>query len=315
MANVRGAACRHCGAAAADPDASFCPACGIDAASVIADRVDAAASSDLAGCGDLGRARHRNEDFFVVAATPGVDVAVVCDGVSHSQRPDRAAKLTAGLIGAALAGVNPDGAAGDLDARLRSALRDAIASADLAVRALASDPAVAADPPETTVVAAIRCRGRLAIAWLGDSRAYWLDSNALRLLTRDHSWLNEVTASGELPLDEALRHPHARAITRTLGGPAGLPMDEPSIGIFGLGDELPLPGRLLICSDGFWDCGVAGQALPDLVLRWVAECPPASDALALARALVDGACRNRGHDNVTVAVLTVNDGPAAERSA
>jgi PPM family protein phosphatase len=143
---------------------------------------------------------------------------------------------------------------------------------------------------------AVRRGRRIAVAWIGDSRAYHLGPEGVRTLTCDHSWAAEAVAAGVMTPDEALRAPQAHAVTRTLGGPTGEHGDEPSFAALDVPDG---PGLLILCSDGLWNYAPEPAQIAEVVRAQ----PAGADALAIARGLVDFARDRGGRDNVTVAVL------------
>jgi serine/threonine protein phosphatase PrpC len=271
----------------------FCARCGHQRVAPPRDHLEVCLSPHLAGVSDRGKRHHRNEDFFALAATPVGDVLVVCDGISSTQAPDAASEAAAGAACAVLAAGLRDGAADP-----RALMEDAVGAAHAAVRALPFSPAAADGPPETTLVAAVRRGRRLTVGWLGDSRAYHVGPGAVRQLTHDHSWVNEVVAAGKLTRDQAEAAPQAHAITRSVGGPTTGPLvsgDDPSL----LDVELPGgPGWLVLCTDGLWNLTPEPEQLAELV-----RADRGADALAVARRLVEYACARRGHDNITAAVL------------
>jgi serine/threonine protein phosphatase PrpC len=289
--------CPHCGA---QSSGDFCNQCGLERKSVVEDHLEVSISPALGGVSDVGRQRHRNEDFLALASSAEADVMVVCDGVSHSQQPDRAALAAATCLCGELAGAPKEG---DLHAVMKLALRHA----DDAVRGVSTEASYPGEPPETTVVAAARRGDEIVIGWVGDSRAYWADASQLRQLTVDHSWINEVVASGDMTFEQARNHPNAHGITRTLGGPAdGAAQDDPSICKFKVGTDLVAPGWLLLCTDGFWDSHRDPAELASFVTVRIAGHPAGEGAVVLARQLVVEACQKRGHDNTTVALLRVD---------
>jgi serine/threonine protein phosphatase PrpC len=249
------------------------------------------AAPHLAGVSDRGRHHPRNEDYLALAAGAVAEVLVVCDGVSNSHDPAGASEAAALAACAALrAGLRP----GILPAETDMAA--AVEAARRAVLALPCPPGAAQDPPETTLVAAVRRGRRLVLGWVGDSRAYLLGAGA-RLLTRDHSWVNEVVSAGLMTPAEAARAPQAHCITRSLGGRPGADNDAPSLAALDLPEG---PACLLLCSDGLWNCAAEPHRLADLVRR-----APAPDALDVARILVDFALDAGGKDNITAAVMTL----------
>jgi serine/threonine protein phosphatase PrpC len=286
--------CPGCGQEQCDAN-KFCEDCGASLRgparpAAARDRLERVAAPHLAGVSDRGNCHRRNDDFLALAAHERGDVLVVCDGVSSSSMPDVAAEVGAEAARDALLVALRAGAAGP------AALGPALAAADAAVRALPCRTGPGEEPPETTIVAALRQGRRLTLSWLGDSRAYLFAPGLARQLTEDHSWVNEVVAAGEMTPAEALRAPQAHCVTRTLGGPgAG---DVPAW----RGLELPDgPGWLLLCTDGLWNYAPAPEQLAEVVRRH-----EGAAALDVARALVGHALRQRGHDNVTAAVLAFN---------
>src|ERR1700749_379780 len=126
-----------------------------------------------AGVSDRGLRHHRNEDAMALAAEQAPDgpavVAVVCDGVSSSARPDEASQVAAQaglpiLVAAVRAG-------GDLG----QASRAAVAAARQAIADLQGP---GGDTSATTFVSAVASGYEVTLCWLGDSRAYWLGQPA-----------------------------------------------------------------------------------------------------------------------------------------
>ena len=95
-----------------------------------------------------------------------------------------------------------------------------------------------------TTVAAVLVDGDVAnIAHVGDSRIYLWSGGEFRLLTSDHSWINEQVQSGVISAEQARSHPLRNVVTRALGGRSELVVDVQS--------RQMAPGDvLLLCSDG-----------------------------------------------------------------
>ena len=245
----------------------------------------------LAGVTDRGLRHHRNEDAMALATAelPGgpAAVAVVCDGVSSTRRPDEAS------LAASQAAVQVLLAAVRTGHDLIEASQDAVSAARKAVAGLAKPgEAAALDPPSATFVSAVVTSEAVTLCWLGDSRAYWLGAGpdaASQRLTRDDSVAGEMVAAGLLSEADALALPQAHVVTGWVG--ADLSGATPHVTRF----EPSGPGALLLCSDGLWNyqpeaVKLAEQALPRAL----------SDPLAAASALVSFALECGGMDNVTV---------------
>lgn len=248
-----------------------------------------------AGVSDRGLRHHRNEDAMALAAEQGPDgpavVAVVCDGVSSSARPDEASQAAVQaampvLVGAVRAGEEP-------------VLASAAAVA-AARRSLAALQGPSGDTSATTFVSAVASGPEVVLCWLGDSRAYWLGQPASesRLLTRDDSVAGGMIAAGLATEAAAMASPHAHVLTRWLGGDAADLADDPDRAAHVERYTPPGAGALLICSDGLWNylpeaADLAGLALPRAL----------TDPLAAASDLVKYAIDAGGADNITVIVI------------
>jgi serine/threonine protein phosphatase PrpC len=317
-----GLACPDCGAAIIAQD-SFCEACGTELAPAAVSAGDAVAARAcpscpdsvispegycgacgrrvpdgrdhaeldlglLAGVTDRGLRHHRNEDAMALATADRADgpaaVAVVCDGVSTSERPDEASLAAAmAAVGALLPAVRTG-------ADLEQACPAAVAAAAAAVAALAGD---SADQPSATLLAAVVTPAEVTLCWLGDSRAYWLAADASsQRLTRDDSLAEEMVAAGLISEAEAMNSPHAHVVTRWLGGDAA--EATPHVARF----EPPGPGVVLLCSDGLWNYQPDPAGLAALALPAAREAP-----LAAASGLVQFAVKSGGADNITAVLV------------
>ena len=293
--------CRRCTEPVSRRD-RFCERCGAGVVALPRDRVEI----DLgvaAGISDRGFRHHRNEDALALrdvdpdreSTQPAAAVAIVCDGVSSSARPDEASETAAEV------------AAGTLAAALRAdgspvaATREAIHAADRAVAELATcavtDPDASSPPaPACTVVSAVVTGDAITVGWVGDSRAYWIpqahtDSTPTRL-TRDDSWLTQVVSAGTMTPAQAAADRRANAITAWLGEDAN--QIDPHVVTL----EPEGPGVVVVCTDGLWNYF---NTVDELVAALPAR---ALDApFDAARQLVEIALRRGGHDNITVAVI------------
>jgi len=70
----------------------------------------------------------------------------------------------------------------------------------------------------TTVVGLLLEGSTVAVAHVGDSRAYRLRDGRLDQLTQDHTWVHEQVMAGFLSKEQARSHPLKNVVTRALGG-------------------------------------------------------------------------------------------------
>ncbi|MDH6578301.1 protein phosphatase 2C domain-containing protein [Kitasatospora sp. MAP5-34] len=291
-------ACVHC-AAAEVADDGYCEACG-GVQPRPRDHQERSLSG-VAGVTDRGLRHHRNEDAFTVAATtlPGgapAVVAVVCDGVSSSARPDEASAAAVDAASESLLTALEQGR------EPAAAMRHSIAVAARAVAALARDganpPGRSLNAPACTYVSAVYAAGLVTIGWVGDTRAYWVPDDRAGAepyrLTEDDSWAARVVAAGLMGEAEAYADPRAHAITGWLGA------DAEEIDPHTISFTPHVPGVLLVCTDGLWNYAEAATDLAEVV-----PADARTDPLGAAQTLVKFAVAAGGHDNITVAVLPI----------
>jgi PPM family protein phosphatase len=242
-------------------------------------------SEHLAGMSDRGQRHHQNEDCLAIHSQEQGQILVVCDGVSSSTAPQTASQIAAKT---ACESLSQSLAQSPMTA---SILQEAMQAAQVAVAGLTD--ADAADPPSTTIVAAVVQAGVASIGWLGDSRAYWIGADGARALTTDHSWWNDQVSNGQLSAAEAQGDPKAHAITRWLGADAEAEPAET------LRFTIPGAGYLLLCSDGLWNYLSDADHLATLITM-------GQEASSIAQRLVDYANAKGGKDNITVTLLVID---------
>ncbi len=234
---------------------------------------------------DVGLRRPHNEDALYV----GQRLVAIADGMGGQVFGEVASRIA--ILTLARLDDNQDG-------DMLSGLRDAIGDANEQLRAMiAGDGEL--DGMGTTLTALFAVGGRLAMAHVGDSRAYLLREGELRQISHDHSLVQSLIDSGQLTTDEAAQHPSRAVITKALDGHGDVDAD---LGML----EARLDDRYLLCSDGLSDV-VSTDTL--------AEALDTPDRQVACDRLVELALRAGGPDNISVIVAdviddTVDPGPA-----
>ena len=166
----------------------------------------------------------------------------------------------------------------------------------------ADDPNLRGMGTTLTVVALVEEEGEehVAIANVGDSRAYLMRDGELGMLTDDHSVAEQLVREGRLTPEEAAVHPQRHVLTRVLGMAPEVEVDCYPI--------LPFRGdRYLLCSDGLVN-EVADDDIAS-TLRRVSEPQEAvNELVAMAR-------EAGGHDNITIVLVDVVDDDDRAESA
>lgn len=236
-----------------------------------------------AGLTDVGRVRAHNEDTVLVEPP----LFAVADGLGGHE----AGEVASGVAVDALRKASP------LHADPK-ALGRAVHAANRAVIKAARD-GLGRDNMGTTLTAAIVEGSRIAVAHVGDSRAYLLHGTSLERITEDHSMVADMIRQGTLTEEESRVHPNRSVITRALGTDPDMYADT-----FEVDAE---PGdRLLLCSDG-----LTGMLTDDRIAEILADY---GDPEMAVRMLVDAANEAGGHDNISVVVVDVV-GDRADTSA
>jgi serine/threonine protein phosphatase PrpC len=229
---------------------------------------------------DTGLVRPANED--AVLAEDGL--YAVADGMGGHAAGEVASSIALATLHEHLGNTGVDSAR----------LTDAIRAANDAVHQRAVDqPRLRGMGTTLTVIAVANAEGgllRFLLANVGDSRAYLYTEGGLRQLTRDHSYVAELVAAGEISAEEALVHPHRHVVTRALGV-------EPLVAVDTWLVSPESGDRYLLCSDGLTN-EIDDEAIAALLARH-ADPQEAADRLIVA------ANANGGRDNTTVVVLDV----------
>jgi PPM family protein phosphatase len=236
---------------------------------------------------DIGLGRYSNNQDSGYA---GPHLLAVCDGMGGHAGGDVASSTALGQL------VELDGQShgGDAVALLSQTLRHA--NAELR-RRVEHEPRLAGMGTTATIL--MRYGSKMALAHIGDSRAYLLRDGELTRLTKDHTFVQSLVDEGRITTEEAEQHPQRSIITRVLSGD---PDDEPDLSV----REARLGDRYLVCSDGL----TAVVSDPTLAETLAEHDSPAS----CAEALVQMALRGGGPDNITCVVAYVVDASSGDAS-
>ncbi len=245
------------------------------------------------GITDRGLRRYHNEDAFLVRDDLGL--YVVADGMGGHAAGEVAADLAVREVEAVIEATrdfsdntwpNEWDPSRSLSAnRIGQALLAAHRRVTAAVVGNAGLKGMGA-----TIVAALVDweHGSVAVAHVGDSRAYVFSNGTLSLLTSDHSWVHEQVVAGLLSEEAARNHPLKNVVTRALGG-----LQEPEVDV--QERHLHADELLLLCSDG-----LNTMLESDEIAAILSRCPELESA---ARELVMEANRKGGNDNITVVLV------------
>ena len=228
---------------------------------------------------DVGRVRTTNQDV----ALEDPDLFAVADGMGGHVGGDVAARVAVDSLRAAFQ-----------RQPTVEGLRRAVAEANRAVwshgQAESGLRGMGTTLTATALVEEPDGRQVIALANVGDSRAYVFSRGQVIQVTADHSVAEEKVRQGQLTEAEAAVHPHRHILTRALGVSSDVDVDLWELHLHD-GD------RILLCSDGLTD-----EIGPDQIGEILTS---VADPKAAARSLVDAALEHGGSDNVTCVVIDV----------
>jgi protein phosphatase len=229
-----------------------------------------------AAVSDRGRKRPSNEDAFGFSVEDGI--YLVCDGMGGAAAGEIASSVAVDKVLHLLAGHSQNGSA-----PMPGAVEGAILAANDAIFSRAQEDKRLSGMG-TTLVALAAKENRVWVLNIGDSRCYRLRNGSLKLLTLDHSLVEEQVRMGRMTRSEALRSPYKNVITRALGTQGQVTPD-----VFEM--EAEPQDLFLLCTDGLT------RELPDEVIAsLLSKDAPLEE---LCSSLVDGAKVAGGHDNIT----------------
>lgn len=142
----------------------------------------------------------------------------------------------------------------------------------------------------TVVAVAIdKKRNEIHVANVGDSRAYLITKDEIKVISYDHSEVAELRRSGVLTDEEALTYFRKNVLTMSLS--SGRP--ESSVKPFTDSLDFPEDAVVLLCSDGLW-----GPVSETLIHLAALEYEPQK----AADKLIQMANLNGGPDNISVLI-------------
>jgi protein phosphatase len=231
---------------------------------------------------DTGLQRRANEDSAYAAAP----LFVVADGMGGAQAGEVASQIAVETFQQGLDGT------GTPEERLAERVREANRQIYERSRIESGREGMG-----TTLTAAYLDDALLAIAHVGDSRAYLFRDGQLTRLTQDHSLVDELVRQGKLTEEQAAEHPQRSIITRALG-------PEPDVMIDTFSYPVSAGDVVLLCSDG-----LTSMVSEDTVAGVLGKVGSLDEA---ARSLIEQANKAGGRDNITVVLFRLEEVAGAD---
>jgi len=227
----------------------------------------------------VGKVRANNQD----SGYCGEHLFIVADGMGgHSAGELASAATVAAVVAACASSTQVD--------ELLPLLSDAVITSGEYIADVVSGNRELTGMGTTLTAIAMR-EDRIAMAHVGDSRAYLMRDGELVQISRDHTYVQSLVDSGEITSAEAAVHPRRNLLMRAIDGIHAVEVDL-SVREARLGD------RVLLCSDGL--CGVISD-------EEIANAMQLSDPTQSVTELIDQVLSAGAPDNVTVIIADVID--------
>ena len=264
---------------------------------------------DLHAKSDVGRVRRGNEDNFLLLdlAAPRMWnrldgdespqemdqftlgekglVLVVSDGMGGALAGDVASKMAIEAVRDVLMGNNSEGPECEPDSSLVDCLKHATMQANRNIHFKSLEDSRCSGMGATLTGAAIK-EDKLDLVQVGDSRAYVMRGNQIRLATKDQSLVQQLVDVGQISEEEAETHMFRNVILQALGAQNELTPATARI-------QIRQGDVLLLCSDG-----LSGKLRNEEIRQIVSDA--GADLSAACTALVAEANKRGGEDNITV---------------
>lgn len=237
----------------------------------------------------IGYIRDENQDRVEIREYGNNILLAVCDGMGGERSGSKASTMATEIFFEHF----EEGYTEDMDAySIRSLLLSSVSAANSVVYTTAR-----MDYQNfgmgTTCVAAFVSDDYIAVANVGDSRAYYLHDGVMQQVTKDHTVVNMLLEKGKITEEEIKTHPQRHMLIKAVGVERTV---CPDFYCIERGEQESF--RLLLCSDGLSGC-CSDEEIQEILGADLS-------ASEITQHLVDAALQKGGRDNISVAVITAS---------
>lgn len=225
--------------------------------------------------------RPYNEDFLFLDSES--NLFIVCDGVGGSNKGEVASRKACEFFSDYLSRFSDYSITG-----LEKALVDCESRFDEHTAQNPDTKGMA-----TTLTLLKLFENKAVIGHIGDSRVYHVRNGEIMFQTVDHSFVNELVASGFLTPEEAKTHPKRNQITRAIqGSENNTYIDVNEI------ESIEENDYFILCSDGILE-GISDEFIQNNFTE--------NNSLENLKELILKDCREKSNDNFTAIVIKISN--------
>ncbi len=225
---------------------------------------------------DMGNYKSVNEDTLLCDYDRGL--FLVCDGMGGYEGGSVASTIVTDVISEELTN--------------GKTLVDAIHLANNKVIEAAEKGLGSSSMGSTAVCINLNEFGFFDLAWVGDSRAYYITKDDMIMLTEDHTFVGLLLREGYIKESEVYDHPYKHILLQAVGG--GKKEIYVSHGI----GKLEKDATILLCCDG-----LTNEISDDEIHKIIIEAETLQEA---ADKLVNTAVDYGGRDNITAVLFSMD---------
>lgn len=215
--------------------------------------------------------RKVNEDSYFI--DEGLGLYVVADGVGGLAKGEVASKLACQTIYKSI--------------KEGQSLKDAVLAAHNKIIEDTNSNEELRGMASTVVVAQFDGNA-YDLAWVGDSRAYLWDGG-LKLITRDHSYIELLLETGHISYEQMKTHPDKNVISQALG------IDRKKLRVATNKGTLEKNQILMLSTDGLYEIAQESQVIKQLTQM--------VNINSFTKKLVNYAVNSEGKDNITLLTI------------
>lgn len=247
------------------------------------------------GVSHKGKVRKENQDAYAVFLGPEWSIYIVCDGMGGAKGGRVASSLCLELISKELEQINSPSI---------EDIVDSISKANRSLFLLSERDEALRGMGTTLVLFASLKDGNYSIH-VGDSRLYCLKNNNLQILTRDHTYAQELIDSGTLSESSAKRSPISHLLTKAIGTEKAVEAEISKI------EHLQSDDILILSSDGLY-AHLNRKRIEELLLESIEQNSKANNQDKI-KEITDKLLQNTllagASDNTTILTIKPTDDP------
>lgn len=233
---------------------------------------------------DVGKKRNENQDrVYADFIADNAAVAVVCDGMGGASSGGVASQLA---IDAVVSRIRENFRPDMKSNSIRNLMLTSVHYANTIVYDKSKED-IDKNGMGTTCVAALVVNKTVYMVSVGDSRGYLLNSDGIRQITTDHTYVEMLYRSGQITREEAKNHHMRNVITKAVGV-------EPDVEVDYFEVEESGNFAVLLCSDG-----LTNYCRDDMIYKTVFG----NNLDEAIKQLINYANECGGKDNITAAVV------------